>query len=708
MKKGLAIIMAMLFSLSAFSVNGEESPKNIAAGKAYTVETDMPDTRSYNKDVDTGYMLTDGKKSSTTTISDANWVKLYRAVGRTITIDLEDDFAVTGFNCGFLQFKGPGVYCPKYFVISVSENGKDFMEVAALENPVPIDKPAASRAVYEKTFESTYKARYVRFHFNVEVNCFPDEFEVYGTALKGDEKPFVKTPEKVFPNSYAPKDVAGGAMDLMLLHTGYYPENAAIVDNTMESLIPYLAYVSTSGRILDTMFGSYIFTYVGGRGPSEIPNRKEDEPIIGVGPDTTRSLKSDWEFLLGKLFDPVFNLKALDDASEKVKTSLKLGDDYSVPVYITLPYPKTSDYVFGDYDGDGVDDKITSLADCVKAQKWFIEETLNCWDEAGYKNLELYGFYWMHEAISYGTFEDEAELIKLTIDLCHSYDKQIISIPFYQASGIEFYNELGFDCSFMQPNLSFNEPLQRDPAGMMEDFAEACKKYGLAVEMEIHHHLNTKGREVGKFYEQYMISCSRNGMMTDTPHAYYQGAGPGMIYTTAKSSDPYMRYIYDTTYKFIKNTLSFPDELKASVDNLTYVEKNDDVIGKITLNGDWYPRDVTAVITKEPKHGSVRVFEATKNFLYTPGKEYLGEDSFEVKLSLGDDNYDFLTINISVVEPGMIPSEPESKPETSDVTSADEDGDNKSLLIPILLGAVAVAAATAAAFGIIKRVKSKS
>ena len=151
MKKGIVMLMAALISMSAFSSFAASEPVNVAQGKKYTVVTDVPDTKSYNKDVDNNFKLTDGKKSKSASYSDSAWVKYYRAVGRTVTIDLEQSFAVTGIACTFLQQKGPGVYCPQYIEVAVSENGKDFMVVSTLENPAPNDDPKEVIAEYKIT-----------------------------------------------------------------------------------------------------------------------------------------------------------------------------------------------------------------------------------------------------------------------------------------------------------------------------------------------------------------------------------------------------------------------------------------------------------------------------------------------------------------------------------------------------------------------------
>ena len=248
----------------------------------------------------------------------------------------------------------------------------------------------------------------------------------------------------------------------------------------------------------------------------------------------------------------------------------------------------------------------------------------------------------------------------------------------------------------MQPNLSFNEPLQKDPIAMMEDFSEACKLFGLAVEMEMHHHLPTQGRELGQFYEAYMQACSRNGMMTDTPHAYYQGAGPGVIYTCANSADPYLRYIYDTTYKFIKHTLSFPETIQGYASGGT-ATPGKNFTGEIGIEGDWYSGDTTIEIVKKPEHGSLRVLSTYKKYYYIADEDYLGEDSFEVTISHVDGYSENFTVKLTVA------NEDTSQTESETESTTENTEPNIFPWIPIVIGAGAIAAVV----GVITAIKTK-
>ena len=98
-------------------------------------------------------------------------------VGRTVTIDLGASMSVDGVAMEFLQNKEHGVYCPRTLTVSLSENGTDFETVATVEKPVSNTANGRIRVPYTADFEKA-RARYVRVHFDVQVNTFLDEIEV--------------------------------------------------------------------------------------------------------------------------------------------------------------------------------------------------------------------------------------------------------------------------------------------------------------------------------------------------------------------------------------------------------------------------------------------------------------------------------------------------------------------------------------------------
>ena len=96
-----------------------------------------------------------------------------------LTIDLEKETAIKNVGADFMQICGPGVFMPKLVIISVSNDGKEFTELAKIDHQVVKDD-----AVTFKNFgwEGEANARYVRYQAEIDRNfggfLFVDEIVI--------------------------------------------------------------------------------------------------------------------------------------------------------------------------------------------------------------------------------------------------------------------------------------------------------------------------------------------------------------------------------------------------------------------------------------------------------------------------------------------------------------------------------------------------
>lgn len=526
---------------------------NLALGENTKITSFVPVSKSYAS-VEKGNIsaLTDGLTADPDDCYGGGWAHFYRGFGRNIVIDLEGVFSVCGFEAGFIHDRASGIYCPEKVSLLLSENGVDYFTVSEVDSPYPASFGGKVRAVYSHEGEKCYRARYAKLRFDVDVNVFCDEIKILGKNSDGSELALCGEPDReIYKNRFAPIDCLGGVRDLPLVYLGYWPENERIARSTKEDLLPYVAYVDKNGRIKDTMFDSLLFLFVQGRCPSGGCLGYHGEP----------SLLSDWEYMIDLLFENGYSLSALDAAYEETKNALSLPEEKKLKVYLTAPVPKISLQPFGDMNGDGIEEKLLSTDDCVNAYLWFVDEVTRRFEAMSFKNIELDGWFWSNESISRVTRDDEETFAASCVKGLHERNYKCVFIPYFQAGGAEKAEKVGFDCVTMQPNLSFNKPLQLDPAGAMEDFTEACRKYGFGIELEIHQGVKNKETQklYGEYFYEYMRSCIKSGMMTDSVHTYYQCAGPGVFYDCAVSDDEYLRGIYDNLYKFIKGSLTLSD-----------------------------------------------------------------------------------------------------------------------------------------------------
>ena len=96
-----------------------------------------------------------------------------------LIIDLEKEIAIKNVGADFMQICGPGVFMPKQVIISVSNDGKEFTELAKIDHQVVKDD-----AVTFKNFgwEGEANARYVRYQAEIDRNfggfLFVDEIVI--------------------------------------------------------------------------------------------------------------------------------------------------------------------------------------------------------------------------------------------------------------------------------------------------------------------------------------------------------------------------------------------------------------------------------------------------------------------------------------------------------------------------------------------------
>ena len=528
-----------------------EFKKNLAYRKEVKITTFVPNENSYGSvEKGTKDMLTDGKTGNPTECYSGEWAHFYRAVGRRLDIDLGACCAVDGFSIGFIQDSKMGIYCPREVLLLLSEDGKSYYRAASVPSPYPASY-CNVRAIVEADF-APKKAKYAAIEFPVDVNVFCDELEIYGREDPSDAEVLCGTPfAREYKDRFAMRDSLGTRQDIPLIYYGYYPQNERIAKSKKEDFIPYIAYVDENGKMVDTLFDCLLFLPVQGKCPSG----------ASVGYHGEASVLSDWQYLEDVLFEDGYSLKALDEAVGDMKRELSLSDDYRLGVYLTAPVPKVSSKPFGDINGDGIEEKLLTTDDCVAAYEMYVDGVAKRLEASHLSNISVEGYFWNNESASRACNDDEIRFATRCVDALHRRGLKCLFIPYYQAGGCELAEEIGFDCTTMQPNLSFNAALQQNPDAMMEEFTELCRTYGFGVELEIHHGVMTPdGKEkYGKIFDQYMYSCLKNGMMTDTVHTYYQCAGPGVFYSLAYSSDPYYRGLYTRLYKFAKGTLTEDD-----------------------------------------------------------------------------------------------------------------------------------------------------
>lgn len=533
---------------------------NIANGLSYSVTQGVSTNYSFApNDAFISGKLTDGIYGDPTNLWDAQWQKACHGASRSIIVNLGQQSSVNGFMARFLQCQPQSVLFPRNVVFSVSQDGSNWSDLGTVSSSVSLANTTQQAQVYSLDMAEISKAVYVKITYNVDIWTYCDEIEVYGWSgvTNGENTPSITAPQ-AYPNAYLSPDQLGGSKDIILMYNGYNawnPSDTSLGLTSSDKLIPYVGYKNTNGNITDFMFDSFLWL-----------------PIVCQGPNGSAyycdpahpALKSDWDFYLDNLFQDNYNLKALNVATSNVKTIL--GDSSKkIKIYIGIPYPTSNQTSFGDVDGDGISENLATTANRLKVCKWYIDNVISRWNSANLSsNMELAGFYWFEEQTRMGyAGTDELSLISQVGNYVKADKSKLFTwIPYYQAEGFsEAYSSLGFNGVSMQPNYCFSDWTEN----VIAECADICKKYGMSPEIEVHNetiwtYANKQRVRVAPALTQDRITKYRaylnygvdKGYMTNTVHMYYQHAGPGVFYDSSVDPDPYIRSIYDDTYKFIK------------------------------------------------------------------------------------------------------------------------------------------------------------
>ncbi len=111
--------------------------------------------------------------------SDKLWQGFLDKNGVDVTIDLEKETPLKSVNADFMQICGPGVFLPKQVIISVSNDGKEFTELAKIDHQVVKDDQVTFKNF---GWEGEATARYVRYQAAIDRNfggfLFVDEIVI--------------------------------------------------------------------------------------------------------------------------------------------------------------------------------------------------------------------------------------------------------------------------------------------------------------------------------------------------------------------------------------------------------------------------------------------------------------------------------------------------------------------------------------------------
>ena len=612
------IIVIMLSNVAPLCVSAQD--ENLVSGMQYTLTASSPIDKAYPNLVvkDSRFALTDGKKAGNE-YSDAAYVSFYRGTYYTVEFAFESDVYVNGFTAGFFG-NAYGILIPRETYLAVSEDGENWYTCISYRDDSLAALDKKGRYQIAKTADGYYKARYVRFTFACDVFAYCDEITVTGVR-DGVQAVSHGYDTVEYPNEFTSPElpILQGTRHVVLIY------NSRTDENTEEALLPYAAYLDKSMNIVSAdMFDSFLF----------LPHRYST-------PDGM-TMQEGWADYLETTLgygDTPRNLAALENAAESIGKAL--GEAPTFNVYLSVPENHGNGTLFGKVDGETV--RLNSKENRLKAIGSYVDLVIKRFNECNFKHLNLVGFYWFNETISFAETSYEFEFVKAYNEYVHSKGYASIWIPYYCSPGFNHWAELGFDCAALQSGWAF--PREEDSetgaqlAGMTDDTMAIAKKYGMGLELEV------ASQDINRFAD-YIDSAAKCGCMKNGVSMYYQEAGPGVFYKFCKSN----RTMYDMLHAYINATYEQYAPTFEKPDLLLIQKNARDTTGNLKFTDpDTAKSRIRIASRKDPEHGTLTL-DRDGFFVYNPEKDYVGEDSFSFSLTDGMNVTEEFTINIVVSE----------------------------------------------------------
>ena len=336
---------------------------------------------------------------------------------------------------------------------------------------------------------------------------------VFGTAYAQSQ---ISPPSGFMPMG---SEKTGGIVDLALIYQGCIDR----IDWTKEQFAPYLTWTNPDTQNEEWLFDGFLFL--------------EYESGFGYGFSTGfgRSSKASQQWYLDRIFEKDKSVHALDEVLGE--TIARLGQP-PIPrrVVLTLPDPILDTKNWGELDGREI--SFDNTEDRIAAVKWFTDQLMSRWNEAGFKNLQLAGFYWMAEKI----WDKSDEVLANAVgDDIRSRGKRFYWIPYWNAAGSHVWQELGFDVAYIQPNYFFKLDRPDDRVQVACDFG---KNRGMGMEMEWNVRIFVDTENFAPRMAVYLDVFEEAGVWETAAVAHFMSIGEAMI-ALSQTKNPELRKLYE-------------------------------------------------------------------------------------------------------------------------------------------------------------------
>ena len=293
----------------------------------------------------------------------------------------------------------------------------------------------------------------------------------------------------------------------------------------VEHLTPYITHEYSDGR-RDWFYDAFLFNEFDWDG----------YVLANQGAGQKPALQKHWIEYLDHFFEEGHDLPALDAAIEKFKE--ELGEPrmrHKVIIGLAAPAKDGtgSSTVWKDINWGSIDGTPMNFArksHRQQAANWFVDQVIDRFEKANFKNIDLAGFYWIEESLY-----SNGDIISAINVHIHQKGYRAYWIPYWDNNdryATEWKSLYRFDMAWRQPNYYFYDvngsQLSLPSFSRLEEAIENSRKYGLGLELEFETQARNNGlHEVSEMFHQrlidYIDEFERLGVWDDGGVAHYSG-----------------------------------------------------------------------------------------------------------------------------------------------------------------------------------------
>ncbi len=241
-----------------------------------------------------------------------------------------------------------------------------------------------------------------------------------------------------------------------------YAGGAGSLQYSVDDFVRLIAAVDSTGRPTTWLSTGIVFAV--------LKTRSGNHFATWAG--TPFASGADWEAYASEMFKPGGVLQRLDSATALVGGVL--GQPRTLQVVMVTLYPDAraeSVSVFGSTY------HFTNSAEEARASAAYVHVIAARFDSSHFANLQLRGFYWLHEEIH----GHEEQVVPLIAKAVHAEGKEFFWVPFYTAWGVESWKQWGFDEAWLQPNYFFNLKVAES---RLDSSVARARRLGMGIELE--------------------------------------------------------------------------------------------------------------------------------------------------------------------------------------------------------------------------------